>query len=216
MVNYAIQKISHKIFVSTRFQFPATSIYQQRCQDTNITIPEKYQNEATTADLIIFVGFINEPTNFVDGYGQYCLQLGSNGRPLIGKLILNVGRLKMDGSHFEKNINITTHEILHMIGYNTSLYPYFKKINDLDFSFEDENQRMFVRGANILKIAKEHFNCPTIDRIQMENGGGAAGSAKNHFEFKILGTDIMNGSAKEYSSFSYFTLAFIADSGWYI
>lgn len=213
MVNFAIQKISHKLTVSSHSIYPATSYYKSSCSDNEITIPEIYEQQKTTADLVIFIGYINQPTNYIDGYGKYCVQIGATGKPIMGKLILNIGRLKMDGSQFEKNINIATHEILHIMGFNSNLYSSFTKVDENPFSFIDTDKKLYVRGKNIIEKAKSHFNCPTIDKFPMEDES-SSGSDKHHFEFRILGTDIMNGSAKKTSNFSYFTLAFLADSGW--
>jgi hypothetical protein len=65
---------------------------------------------------------------------------------------------------------------------------------------------------NVLRIAKEHFNCSS--GVELENGGGN-GTQGSHWEKRILNNEYMTGTASNNPKISKFTLALLQDSGWY-
>ena len=44
-----------------------------------------------------------------------------------------------------------------------------------------------------LRVAREHFSCPTLEGIPLENEGGAS-SASSHWEARALYLEIMTSS----------------------
>ncbi|KAF7258263.1 hypothetical protein EG68_04664 [Paragonimus skrjabini miyazakii] len=78
----------------------------------------------------------------------------------------------------------------------------------------------FMRRIKVLKTpmllmtAREHFNCPTLDGVDLENQGGDA-TAGAHFEKRLVMNELMSGSILRRSVVSKLTLAFFYDSGWY-
>jgi leishmanolysin-like peptidase len=67
-----------------------------------------------------------------------------------------------------------------------------------------------------LEHARKHFDCPTLNGVELENQG-SEGSALSHTEARIFLGDIMNpelnpGATGKYSEIS---LAIFEDSGWY-
>ena len=74
-----------------------------------------------------------------------------------------------------------------------------------------------IATPNVVKAAKEHFNCPTQDGMELENQPtSAAGSCwGSHWEQRALHTELMTPVTDESSVVSKFTLGFFEDTGWY-
>ncbi|KAA3676501.1 leishmanolysin-like peptidase [Paragonimus westermani] len=78
----------------------------------------------------------------------------------------------------------------------------------------------FIRKTKILKTpmllatAREHFNCSTLDGVDLENQGNGL-TAAMHFEKRLVMNELMSGSILRRAVVSKLTLAFFYDSGWY-
>ena len=66
-------------------------------------------------------------------------------------------------------------------------------------------------------VARGYFGCQTAPGAELENSGNAEGTAGSHWEKRILFNELMTGSISEGipEVLSEFTLALLADSGWY-
>lgn len=79
-----------------------------------------------------------------------------------------------------------------------------------------------IRGINtptlvtpkILEVAREHYNCPSLPGLPLENEGGY-GSIGTHFERSLMNNELMTASISSEAIFSKFTAALLIDSGWY-
>jgi hypothetical protein len=58
----------------------------------------------------------------------------------------------------------------------------------------------------VKKLAREHFNCPILEGVPLEEGGGA-GSTGSHWERTTLNNEYMTSSEMYLVVFSKFTLA---------
>ncbi|CAH8856891.1 unnamed protein product [Trichobilharzia szidati] len=67
---------------------------------------------------------------------------------------------------------------------------------------------------NLLNEARAHYNCPTLDGMDVENDGGS-GTAIVHFEKRITEDELMSGSYSKETYISSLTLAYFKDTGWY-
>ncbi|KAH8871140.1 Leishmanolysin-like peptidase [Schistosoma japonicum] len=67
---------------------------------------------------------------------------------------------------------------------------------------------------SVLAEARAHYNCPTMDGMDLEDDGGA-GTAFVHFEKRITEDELMSGSYSKDSYVSTLTLAYFKDTGWY-
>ncbi|CAH8573696.1 unnamed protein product [Schistosoma curassoni] len=67
---------------------------------------------------------------------------------------------------------------------------------------------------SVLAEARAHYNCPTMDGMDLENDGGS-GTAFVHFEKRITEDELMSGSYSKDSYVSSLTLAYFKDTGWY-
>ncbi|CAL8069022.1 unnamed protein product [Calicophoron daubneyi] len=71
-----------------------------------------------------------------------------------------------------------------------------------------------LRTPALLAAAREHFNCPTLDGVDLENQGGP-GTSSSHFEKRLTVNELMSGSIGENQRVSTLTLSYFKDSGWY-
>ncbi|XP_071499895.1 leishmanolysin-like peptidase [Diadema antillarum] len=75
--------------------------------------------------------------------------------------------------------------------------------------------RLFVT-PNLVREAREHFGCPTLEGVEIEdNMGQTGGTGLAHFEQRIMGGESMTGFISFLRIFSRFSLAFFEDTGWY-
>ncbi|KAK4470670.1 hypothetical protein MN116_006202 [Schistosoma mekongi] len=67
---------------------------------------------------------------------------------------------------------------------------------------------------NVLNFARNHFNCPNLDGVDLENEGSSA-TYMTHFEKRVVHDELMAGSVELQSIVSRLTLSVFQDSGWY-
>lgn len=188
----------------------------------------------STADYVLYVAF--QPTSSVYDAADSTLawalacslssaSVGSfhRGRPLAGHL--NMGPSSITGTtsgHYARDLDVAKHELAHALGFASSQYPNFLNASGLpypdgDFSFESEEFGKTVtkiRSPNVLAAAREHFDCPTLDGAEIEDGGGS-GTALSHWEARVFNTEFMIGYIKDHMYVSEMTLALFDDMGWY-
>ena len=140
------------------------------------------------------------------------IAIGSyNKRPIAGGILL--GRKK--GKNSEKYlIMLLLHEITHILAFNNNLYEIFPSgINIIKRKINNEDRFLF-QGKNVLKQAKRHFNCDSIEGIELENQGGI-GSFGSHWEARVMLGDYMISTDYPEIVISEISLALLEDSGWY-
>ncbi|XP_072173799.1 leishmanolysin-like peptidase [Diadema setosum] len=67
----------------------------------------------------------------------------------------------------------------------------------------------------VVEEARAHFNCPTLEGVEVENHGGT-GTEITHFEKRLLANEAMTGTHTHERIFSRLTLAVMEDTGWYV
>ena len=208
------ERLSTKIKVKSPIVLPKHSIYSQKCTRTGlITVPDTYSQRSTDADLIVFVGYEHAPGNNYNAYASICLQ-SRDARPIAGYIIFNSSTLLYTQQLLEYNINISTHEMLHILGVNMDLYGHFpKNASGQDVLFTDAGGKIYLQGDMLVQKAKEHFACASLTKMPMEDEG-TSGNKGNHFEARVFGNEIMIPSARVGYRLSIFSLAILHDTGW--
>ncbi|KAF7234042.1 hypothetical protein EG68_09422 [Paragonimus skrjabini miyazakii] len=69
-----------------------------------------------------------------------------------------------------------------------------------------------LKTPNVLKAARKHFSCPTLEGVDLENQGGA-GTDSAHFEKRVVQDEIMAGSIGKHGFVSILTLSYFLDTG---
>jgi hypothetical protein len=65
----------------------------------------------------------------------------------------------------------------------------------------------------VIDAAREHFGCPTLEGLELEDYGGA-GTQGSHWERRLMMNEYMTGYSSYAPVKSKLTLALLEDSGW--
>ena len=159
---------------------------------------------------------------------QGIIRSNSNGRPIIGYIVINNLLL----SDFEENDTykieflsyIFLHQITHILGFSNSIIQTnnnnIKKVTDtinrIDKSELKNIVKTLISGNNIKQKMKEYFNCSTKEYIELEDNLSSECNEYIHWESRILFGDYMTGLVNmQEQVISEFTLAFLEDTGFY-
>lgn len=112
---------------------------------------------------------------------------------------------------FAKWIYIGIHEFTHSLAFSPGLFEkYLLEPNPV----KKVEGKSVVVAPSLVKIGKEHFGCPTLTNLPLEDEGTTR-STSHHWERKAFGNEMMTGSPMYDSVFSSFTSAMFIASGWY-
>ncbi len=179
-------------------------------------------------DLVIYVSAApaRDPNSNVLAWAVACRTDG-NGRPVAAQInfIPSVLTNADTQNSIQTDLDIVTakHEATHALGFSA---PFFSSRGylGLDDAFHaggtltiSERSHMVskINSPRVLAEARAHFNCPTLNGLEIEDQGGS-GTAGSHWEKRILVPEAMVGeisTARAY--FSRMTLAFFEDTGNY-
>lgn len=149
----------------------------------------------------------------MNAFASHCINHSGSGRPLAGYMIFNENFLDPALKSLRTQINIATHELVHVLGFNKKLFGYFPKVGGLPVLDESVPKKIYFRGENLIAKMKEHLGCDQIEKVPLEDEGGDE-TMGNHFEFQLFGNEMMVGSSQDTYRFSKFTLALLEDTGW--
>jgi hypothetical protein len=77
---------------------------------------------------------------------------------------LSEKHIKYKDGRYREQLATVVHELIHCLGFHNKLFKYFKlNQNQESFLFTDEKGVHKLRGDNIVRESKKHFNCKTLD-----------------------------------------------------
>lgn len=89
-----------------------------------------------------------------------------------------------------KWIFICIHEVTHSLVFSPNYFNNFL----LDKNpVVIEKGKSYVVAPSVLKIGQQHFGCPFLKRLPLEDEGGE-GTYGTHWERKVFGNELMTGS----------------------
>ena len=121
------------------------------------------------------------------------------------------------------------HEMMHSLGFDSPWFRHPLGIPSLDggswlpsSSGYDTVRRpalnkdvTIIKSPRVLREARLFFACPTLDGVEIEDGGGG-GTAGSHWEKRLFDQDFMNGQDTSIMSFiTPMSMAMLEDAGWY-
>ncbi len=144
---------------------------------------------------------------------------------------------------------VVLHEMIHVLGFSSSLFPFFRDKNGQPMTprcpgasgctsrdqaaspHYDTAAQAYVTSEStvitqaglkyivtpaVTAVARAYFDCPTLPGAPLEDHG-SSGTAGSHWKQRTLFTELMTGQIDNNFSpvLSEFTLALLADSGWY-
>ena len=182
----------------------------------NVTLSEEVK-KGIEADLIV-IPVIRSQKDLGPGViasARACfVNYHSDNRPILG--LVNVGSeynfTKYDA--ITSSIDSLFHEVTHILVFSPVLWPYFLTQPVTKTFYKDGKQIFKIVTPKVLEKARQHFNCSTLNGLELEDYGGA-GSAGAHWESRYMSGDYMTFSDLHDETISEMTLALFEDSGWY-
>ena len=169
------------------------------------------ENSYNTYDLLIFPMIKEDLDELILAQASTCIIISGINKPIGGIVQINpnFSLLKLDSDYYMKYLLI--HEISHVLGFSKN---YFKKLN-LTYTEEVNGINItYINSPKVLQKARQHFNCPNLKGIQLENQGGK-GSVGSHWEARYMLGDYMISTDYSEIVISDITLAFFEDTGFY-
>jgi hypothetical protein len=174
------------------------------------SLGQGYENYLINNDLIIFPSFDSTLGVGVLAAASLCLYTTVL-KPVAGILYINPG-LSFDKSNMELYMKtLLFHELTHVLIFNPQL---MKELGMTTTKIFDGSFVTFINSPRVLTAARQHFNCPTLNGIPLENQGGE-GSAGAHWEARYMLGDYMLSTDYFENVLSDITLALFEDSGFY-
>jgi leishmanolysin len=195
--------------------------------------PVAPQSAAANADVLVFVtAWPTQPDtqSQVLAYARSC-RYAENGRPIMGHINFSPRRIapQAAGDDLAKQYATVLHELVHVLGFEPELFPTFLDASGRKHATpaiapqimwgvpgdESTQKRSFKFVLpTVQREARIHFGCPTLDGLELEDGGGS-GSAGSHWEKRIVWNELMSATLLGESLMSRLTAALLQDSGWY-
>ena len=201
---------------------PATALITVSNTQCSPIVPSTtIQNIGVDADIIIFPFFDLNAAAGTEAYATSCLQDLTTSRPIAGYVAFT-NSLVLNTNWLEYNIYLAFHEMTHIFVFNSDLFSSFIDSSGNSIPMSKITANSTVNGLPRTKIitpkvvaaARKHFNCPTLDGVEIENQGGS-GTAGSHWEARVMLTDYMMGQSYDEVVISDITFALFEDSGWY-
>eukprot|EP01138_Halocafeteria_seosinensis_P001714 gb/GECG01001757.1/.p1 GENE.gb/GECG01001757.1/~~gb/GECG01001757.1/.p1 ORF type:complete len:1684 (+),score=177.51 gb/GECG01001757.1/:1-5052(+) len=141
-------------------------------------------------------------------------QTDSDGRPISAQLNFDPSRISTDLDKRREQTITAMHEATHGLGFSASVFSNLGIIQS--FNKNGKTLKRIV-SPSVAEAAKVHYDCSDWGDAggEIEDGGGR-GTAGSHWEKRVLSDEYMTGRSEPNTVVSTFTLAFFADTGWYI
>lgn len=196
------------------------SVQKQLCGKNT---PSVLFGGGVAADYFIFFDSTYDGSGSWVAESYVCFMSETNGRPLITTTKFNRALLVNAGGNVllhEKNTNLLIHEMTHVLGFSTSLYPYFLDSNGRRRSGHIKSGKLDGTTSTIIATPvltqrlRNFFGCSSLAGAYMENSGSVA-TAGSHFERRQFVFEHMSSGLLYQQRISQFTFALLEDSGWY-
>ena len=197
-----ILKVERLHFKLTKNMFDSCLIKQYH--------PDLEENKGIEADLIIFPFFMAVNPSSYFALSDYCSMEDSTLRPIGGAIQINtnINTSKKHSDLFFTHLFI--HELTHIFGF---LYDKFEPF--IITRTINGRSRNLLASPKVIEAAKRHFNCQTLEGVELEDDG-AEYSQFQHWESRIMNGDLMVSLVDRVDvTISEITLAFLEDLGYY-
>ncbi len=158
-------------------------------------------------------------------YAQACQFDDSTVRPIFGYINFCPFMVNQDPKELEDQIRVAMHEIIHVLGFSSFLFPYFydpltgyqqKETNVVkDVVVRGNEQVKMIVTPSVVNVVKQQFGCASAQGAELEKGGGD-GTAGSHWEKLIFGPELMTGQkTTDGVVISALSFAFLQDMNYY-
>ena len=179
------------------------------------TIPAADQTDGVPfADFIVYVGAAPNPDSVI-AWANMCA-LNYQGRAAIGRA--NFSPRYLDANSVEDVVKAAVHELIHALGfaphYITSDAFGTPNVIQSGGTRRGGQPVVLYKGPAGIAAAREHFGCPYLDAVELENDG-TANTASGHWERRYHRDDLMSGVATNVMALSELSLSVLVDSTHY-
>ncbi|CAD8156751.1 unnamed protein product [Paramecium octaurelia] len=203
--------------------YPSSKLFLSG-QCGSVTIPSSFKNGVTGVDLVLFVTATTSQDTWVARAGA-CRLDPTTLRPTAGSLEFNLKYFnqldfsKLSEGKWFKWIQTTIHEVTHVLGFSSGLFPYYIDPNTMQKLgvsqiVKTQGGRDWIILPKVVNAVKSHFGCQSAWGAPLENNGGQ-GTAGSHWERTTFGNEAMTGSEFPDSVFTLFTFNLLESTGWY-
>jgi len=219
VVAYFQAALQVKYRVSGALKVP--SVQRQLCGKNT---PNILLNGGVAADFFIFFDSTYDGAASWVADSFVCFMATDSNRPLIATTKFNRALLLNSNGNVlvhEKNTYLLLHEMTHVLGFSTSLYPYFldnngrRRTGHIRSGTLDGTTSTVLATPVLTQRLRNFFGCSSLSGAYMENSGSSA-TAGSHFERRQFVFEYMSSGLVYSQRISQFTLALLEDSGWYI
>ena len=208
-----------KMKIEKLFQVHSVGTGKQILGSCGNRIFEKYDVE----DDVDFVLFVNSYPHVVDNVLAYASSCAKANDPVKGDKYyryvagyINVitSQISTEENEFVHQLSIVLHETLHTLGFDDCDQSTCGNLGIIRTKVIDGKPKYFINEEPLLKVARKHYKCDSIQEVPMENGGGE-GTKKVHWERTWVMNEMMNGHSAPNPPLSELTLAFFESLGVY-
>ena len=103
---------------------------------------------------------------------------------------------------------------MHELGHILAFAPENFKEENLIYKLINGRNRTLLSSPKVVETARRHFNCPTLEGVELENDGGEF-QELYHWESRIMNGDLMVSLVDRIDfTLSEITLALFEDTSW--
>ena len=186
-------------------------------------VPSRIISEqGVDADIIVFPLIDMLSDTGAEAFASSCVNDLRTGKPIAGFISFTKNFNNRKLNWLEYNTYLAFHEMTHILIFNEILWTFFKDSNGITIPLNKIISTSIVNGLprqkiitpRVVEAAKKHYNCDSLDGVELENNGGE-GTRNNHWEARTMLTDYMIGIDYDDVTISEITLGLFEDSGWY-
>ncbi|PRP78713.1 leishmanolysin-like peptidase [Planoprotostelium fungivorum] len=205
------------------------NVGSSQCNSVNLnpgTIPD--------TDLLVYVFARPVSNDQIIAQAAACQFDGTTRRSTVGYINFNPVQVASTTSKYSyaQVVSTAVHESSHILGFSfnrlnawydasnpsNNVVPYDQVVKTFQFPTSQAGvTRPIYKIVSplVLRVAKDHYNCSTIDGVELENFP-AIGTNGSHWEMRTVMSEYMVGVIQDHPVISRFTMAFFQDSGWYM
>ena len=181
-----------------------------------------YSGFSAPADFVAYVFGTYEPEATYYAAAAPCLIETSTKRPVVGEFFLNFAYISTGLRREYTDFFTYLHETFHLLGFADWAYTNYVNPAGVAYTQSDvvgsvtygSQTYTTLKFANLVAFARSYYNCPDIQGIALENGGGS-GSAGSHWDKQFLPDEFMNPTIDNDPKISDFSIELLKATGWY-
>ncbi|RNE99926.1 leishmanolysin, partial [Trypanosoma rangeli] len=173
---------------------------------TGLTIPSWHHTIGVSgADMVLYINARVSKAFLAWAYPCVFLK---DGRPYAG--IVNFDPQNIRAT--DEVVRTAAHEIGHALGFSQERFWWFNMVSQIP-NVRGKEYVWVISSPKVKELARKYHNCPTLEGMELEDGGGG-GASLQHWE-ELSARDELMSPGSRIAYYSAFTLAAFEDMGVY-